>query len=187
MSEMGSVYLKSYIMNNNVLQDNKSHMNVYELKLDKNNPIHINNVPNYEIIVKKNKLSSYFKTGDLGHYLNKNLIITGRKKNIIVKGGENISPKFIENILKKNLLLDNVLVFGIDDEFYGQDICVCVESSENGTNIKERILNFISENLSKIYLPKKIMLFKAFPLLPSQKIDINKIKNMEKNNETLYE
>ena len=87
------------------------------------------------------------------------MIITGRKKNIIVKGGENISPKFIENILKKNLLLDNVLVFGIDDEFYAQDICVCVESSENGTNIKERILNFISENLSKIYLPKKIMLF----------------------------
>lgn len=186
MSEMGSVYLKNYAVNNGIPQYEKAYVNVYELKLDENNPVYINGMPNYEIMVKKDKLSPYLSTGDLAYYSNGELVITGRKKSIIVKGGENISPKFIENILKKNLYLDNVLVFGINDKFYGQDICVCIESVEDGTKIKEKIFNFISKNLSKVYLPKKIMVLKEFPLLPSRKIDINKIKKYGENNETLY-
>lgn len=96
MTEVGNVCLKEYTIENSEIKINKAYINTYSVKLDTSNPIFIKESLHYEILVKKEKEkeNSYLKTGDIGYFSNDMLFITGRKKFIIVKGGENISPVF---------------------------------------------------------------------------------------------
>ena len=88
--------------------------------------------------------------------------------------------------MRKFLPFDNVLVFGITDRFYGQDVCICVESNLEKNIVEKKLLKFIFENLSKIYFPKKIIVLKKLPRLPSEKININEIRRISNNYEDLY-
>ena len=119
--------------------------------------------------------SPYVKTGDLGVYSDDGILVTCRKKDIIVKGGQSLSPKFMEGVLKKFISVTNISVIGVGDDFYGEDICVCIESDLNADSLKKNVTDIVNKHLSKPYSPKKIVVFKKFPLLPSGKINTIKI------------
>lgn len=178
MSEIGVICIKKYIFCANKIKLEKTYMVANDIKLDLANPIYINDIPNYEILVKKEVDSPYFKTGDLGICSNNSVFVTGRKKDIIVKGGQNISPNFIVSVLRKYIYVKNIVVFGISDYFYGQDICICIESDFEECSLKKNVMTVIGKYLSRIYIPKKIIVLKNFPILPTKKIDIVKLKEM---------
>lgn len=155
-----------------------------EVKLDENKSFLLNgNIVN-EILVKSNKNDlKWLKTGDLGIISKNKLKVLGRIKDIIIKGGENISSNEIERVIKKNVKIKNVKVFGIPDKFYGEEICVCIEYGEKMNLTRELIEDIVLKNLSKQKVPKKIIFLKSFPMLPAGKIDALKLKNMVIYNE----
>ena len=122
---------------------------------------------------------SWFDTGDVG-YVSKNneLFLTGRKKDLIIRGGINVSPLNIENIIYRNLSVRECAVVGIPHKFEGEEIVavVSLKNYENFEFVKKRIFQLCKENLSAIKIPSKIIQLPELPHTSSGKIIKNKIK-----------
>jgi cyclohexanecarboxylate-CoA ligase len=70
----------------------------------------------------------YFRTGDLGHLRpDGHLVLTGRTKDVIIRKGENISAKEIEDLLYQHPQVANVAVIGLPDVERGERVCAVVE------------------------------------------------------------
>ncbi len=138
--------------------------------------------------------NGWLHTGDIGHFENKYLKITDRKKDILITpGGENISPIKIENDLLKIEFVEQTLVYG-DNKPYLVALFVISDEKFNASNeivIKE--LEIINKNLSKIEKIKKFIVIKdQFTienglLTPTLKLKRYKIIKKYKNHlESLY-
>ena len=78
----------------------------------------------------------YFRTGDLGRWDGDALVVTGRAKDIIIRNGENISPKEVEDILIGHPAIAEVAVVGLPDARTGERACaVIVLASEPGPDV----------------------------------------------------
>ncbi len=77
----------------------------------------------------------FFRTGDLGRWVDDEyLVVTGRAKDIIIRNGENISPKEIEDILVGHPGIAEIAVVGVPDERTGERACaVIVAAAQPGT------------------------------------------------------
>lgn len=125
----------------------------------------------------------YFHTGDIGRFDNKgNLYIIGRKKNIIIRGGENISPDLLEQKIMRIEGIDDVCIVGLKNEKYGESPAAFVVSRKYKD--PELIASILKNRLKKSELPMKIILDKEMPLLPNGKHNVRLIKQLlEKINE----
>jgi long-chain acyl-CoA synthetase len=108
-------------------------------------------------------------TGDIGYYKDNKLYISGRKNNMIVlKGGENIHPEFIENELKKSDYIDDVMVIGEGCK----NLYACLTVPENYDVIHEDELNILlksevkrlTDHLVSYEKPKDILLIPRFTI-----------------------
>ncbi|MCG2730783.1 MAG: acyl--CoA ligase [Acetobacterium sp.] len=118
----------------------------------------------------------WLKTGDIGVLdLEGNLYIVGRIKEMIIRSGENISPKEIEEVIIKHEGVVQVKVFGIPMSVVQEEIVACVECPAGGVTI-EAIRELIGDNLAPYKMPKVIKLYEKFPLNDSCKIDVKKMK-----------
>ncbi len=117
----------------------------------------------------------WLKTGDIG-YLDKekNLYITGRKKDIIIRCGENISPLEIEEVMMQYEGILDVKVFGVPDCFAQEEIAAVICCGK--TVKKEKLIAFLKENIADYKVPKYIYGFQGFPLLANGKVDIKTLK-----------
>ncbi len=123
----------------------------------------------------------YFHTGDLG-YLDKNnhLHIVGRIKDIIIRGGDNLSPAKIENAIASVEGVKYVSVVGVPDEYYGEIVCAAVV----GEGLTEKGLKQkLADKLRKIEIPDKLLFLEQLPLNQSGKPDKIKIKRLFKEEE----
>ena len=78
----------------------------------------------------------FFRTGDLGHLDDRgNLVITGRIKDVIVRKGENVSAKEVEDLLITHPLLADVAVIGIPDPDAGERVCAVVQLADPSDSI----------------------------------------------------
>jgi acyl-CoA synthetase (AMP-forming)/AMP-acid ligase II len=118
----------------------------------------------------------FFLTGDLGfrdfegfHYL------VDRKKNIIIKGGVNIEPEEINEVLLESKNVENAVTVGIPDKFYGEDIVSFIIPKKNFINL-DKIKTFCISRLGEFKSPKEINIVNAFPVGPSGKILLRVIK-----------
>lgn len=118
-----------------------------------------------------------FYTGDIG-YLDEEeyLHITDRKKDIINKGGVNISPKEIEDIILKYPGVTDSAVVGIADKLYGEKIIACV--TVNGDVTESDIKAHCKSNLASFKIPQKVLILDSFPRSVTGKIQKNKLKEM---------
>lgn len=91
----------------------------------------------------------YYMSGDLVCIEDKQLYITGRKKDLIIKGGMNISPKLIEDCIMFNSHVSECVVFAVKDADE-EKIC-CAYVYEKGDFIEKELRKIISENLGKNY------------------------------------
>ena len=120
--------------------------------------------------------SEFFNTGDIGAVIRKNLMITGRRKDVIVKGGINISPKYIEEQLD-NIDIDEIAVIGVPDEISGEKI-ICYYVSSIKLNSKLRMLS--KSNLSSIFRPDKFIKIDKMPKTSSGKTIKKQLRDLFK-------
>ncbi|CAK1365557.1 putative peroxisomal-coenzyme A synthetase [Cercospora beticola] len=115
--------------------------------------------------------SGFFRTGDQGK-LDENgfLFLTGRLKELINKGGENISPVELDNVINKHEDIVEAVSFAIDDEAYDQDVGCAVKAAE-GKDLKEDDLKkWIAERVAAFKVPKKIWLTDEIPKTATGKV-----------------
>ncbi|MGD0021834.1 MAG: AMP-binding protein [Smithellaceae bacterium] len=119
------------------------------------------NLPEATVEVIKN---GWLHTGDIG-YVDKDgyFFITDRKKDIIIKGGENISPRTIEEVLYGHACVVEAAVIGIKDPVYGEDIKAFVTLKPGQTATPEDIKEYCAGKLKKFFVPKEIVIMPALP------------------------
>ncbi len=97
-------------------------------------------------------------------------IITGRIKDMIIRGGENIYPKEIEEFIYTHPAVKDVQVIGVPDERYGEEAMAMVIPNEGKKVPIEDIRRYITDNLSRHKVPKYIEYTDAFPMNAAGKI-----------------
>jgi long-chain acyl-CoA synthetase len=113
----------------------------------------------------------WLHTGDLG-YLDEDgyLFVTGRLKELIIKGGENIAPREIDEALLKHPAVLEAAAVGIPDPHYGQEIMACVVLKPGHRCSVEELSAFAQRELGRYKSPKLIRLVEALPKGPSGKV-----------------
>lgn len=114
----------------------------------------------------------FFRTGDLGRVVDdRYLLITGRKKDLIIRNGENLSPKEIEDALFTHAGIDNVAVVGMPSERTGEAVCAFIVPREGySLDLAEVSRHLISFGLAKQKIPERIVMVDELPISPQGKI-----------------
>ncbi len=119
----------------------------------------------------------WLRSGDLGYIREDgNLVVTGRIKNLIIRGGENISPVEIENEIKKLVGNREVKVFGVPTLVLQEDIAACIEGVGTEKE-KEDILNKLQLRISDYKVPKHLFFMETMPRNSTGKINERMIKD----------
>jgi long-chain acyl-CoA synthetase len=113
----------------------------------------------------------WLHTGDLG-YLDEDgfLFVTGRLKELIIKGGENIAPREIDEALLRHPDVLEAAAVGMPDPNYGQDIMACVVLKPGSTCTESDLKAHADSELGRYKSPKVIRLVEALPKGPSGKV-----------------
>ena len=130
----------------------------------------------------------YLHTGDLGYLDNDGyLVLNGRLKDIIIRKGENISPKEIETELKKFPEFGQVRVLGFPSADEGEYILACVELKKKPPHfIEENYFAEMRKTLPAIKIPSHIIYMKTFPLTANGKLDEVKLREICMQKLSLY-
>jgi acyl-CoA synthetase (AMP-forming)/AMP-acid ligase II len=112
----------------------------------------------------------YLRTGDRGHLTpsGKLVISGGRLKDMIIRGGENISPAEIESLLQDHPAVVSAAVFGMPDEYYGE-VVVAALMLERETSVAE-LNGFCAQHIAKFKVPVRYYVTDVFPLTASGKV-----------------
>ena len=115
----------------------------------------------------------YFRTGDIG-YLDPEdyLFIVDRKKDIIIRGGENISCQEVEDALYQHPHVAEAAVFALPDERFGEVPGAVVHPADGATPTVDDLCRFLAERIAAFKVPQRIwMSHDPLPRLGTEKID----------------
>ena len=113
----------------------------------------------------------WLHTGDLACKTKEgNYRITGRLKDMIIRGGENIYPKEIEEFIYTHPKVKDVQVIGVPDEQYGEEIMACVILKENEQMTEKEMKDYINAHMARHKVPKYIDFVSEFPMNVAGKI-----------------
>ena len=101
---------------------------------------------------------------------NGNYTITGRLKDMIIRGGENIYPKEIEEFIYTHPMVKDVQVIGVPDKKYGEEIMACIILKEGATITPQEMTDYIKASMARHKVPKYIEFVDAFPMNAAGKI-----------------
>jgi len=123
----------------------------------------------------------WFHTGDLG-LMDKDrfVYVTGRLKELIIKGGENIAPKEIDEVCYKHPAVLQAAAVGIPDEKYGEEIMLCCTLKPGHSLTEDELRIHCEVHLGKFKTPKVIKFMEDLPKGPSGKIQRLKLKEVVK-------
>jgi fatty-acyl-CoA synthase len=107
--------------------------------------------------------------------------ITGRIKDMIIRGGENIYPREIENFLYQMPQIEMVEVAGIQDEKYGEIVGAFIKLRAGKTLTQEEVQEFCRGQISRHKIPKHVIFIDEFPKTASGKIQKYKLREMGLN------
>ena len=117
------------------------------------------------------RANSFRDSGDLGTMdADGYLRITGRLKEMIIRGGENIYPREIEDFIFTHPKVAEVAVFGIPDAFYGEEIMAWIKLHAADNCTVEEIQNFCKGEIAHFKIPKYIWFVDEFPLTVTGKL-----------------
>lgn len=113
----------------------------------------------------------WLHTGDLVRRdENGNYKVTGRIKDMIIRGGENIYPKEIEDFIYTHPQVKDVQVIGVPDKQYGEEIMACVILKDGEDLSQEELRKFIIDHIAKHKCPRYITFVDSFPMNGAGKI-----------------
>lgn len=104
--------------------------------------------------------------------------ITGRIKDLIIRGGENISPKEIEDLLLQHPKIADAYVYGIPHEKYGEQVAAAIRLKPEQSATPEEIQSFCEDRLAKFKIPREIRFVDSFPMTASGKIQKFRLREM---------
>ncbi len=113
----------------------------------------------------------WLHTGDLACRTPEgNFRITGRLKDMIIRGGENIYPKEIEEFIYTHPKVSDVQVIGVPDEAMGEEIMACVILKEGESMTEAEMKDYVRSHMAKHKVPKYVDFVDAFPMNAAGKI-----------------
>lgn len=114
----------------------------------------------------------WFLSGDLGRFDDKgNLEIIGRSKDLIIRGGHNIYPSQIEELVLRHKAVFKVAAIPVRDDRLGERVCIAVIATPGAIIDPDELLQHLAEvGLSKYDMPEFFLAMDAFPLTPSGKV-----------------
>ncbi len=115
--------------------------------------------------------AGWMHTGDLAviddeGYCN----IVGRIKDLVIRGGENIYPREVEEFLYRHPAINDVQVIGVPDKKYGEELCACIRLREGHEVTEEEIRTFCKGQIAHYKIPKYIRFVDEFPMTVTGKI-----------------
>lgn len=115
--------------------------------------------------------AGWLHTGDLGTFDKDGYLrIVGRIKDIIVRGGENISPSQIEALLLERPEIRDVQCVGVPDRIHGEEIAAFIILQEGCTMTENQIRDFVGAHLARYKVPKYVLFTESFPINAAGKI-----------------
>ncbi|MDY6996126.1 MAG: AMP-binding protein [Actinomycetota bacterium] len=122
--------------------------------------------------------AGYFRTGDLGRLTDDgHLVVTGRAKDIIIRNGENISPKEVEDILLTHPRIAEIAVVGIPDPRTGERACAAiVPAGVPAPDVAELKEFLVARGVAKFKVPEQVRLVDALPKNDAGKVLKHQIK-----------
>ena len=116
-------------------------------------------------------------SGDLGTMDENGYVkITGRRKEMIIRGGENIYPREIEDFIFSHPKVAEVAVFGVPDDFYGEQVAAWIELHSGETLTEDELRAFCKGELAHFKIPKYIRFVNEFPMTVTGKLQKFKMR-----------
>jgi fatty-acyl-CoA synthase len=121
----------------------------------------------------------WLHTGDLATMdENRYYKITGRIKDMIIRGGENIYPKEIEEFLYTHPQVKDVQVVGVPSKEYGEEVMACIILREGAQVTEEEIKAYVKSHMARHKTPKYVKFTDSYPMTASGKIQKYKLREM---------
>jgi fatty-acyl-CoA synthase len=121
----------------------------------------------------------WLHSGDLGVKTKDGYFkVTGRIKDMIIRGGENIYPREIEEFLYLMPTIKDVQVAGISSEKYGEQVGAFIIKHPYATLTEEDVIDFCRGKISKFKIPKYVFFIDSFPMTASGKIQKYKLRDL---------
>lgn len=119
----------------------------------------------------------WFHTGDTGYFDEEGfLFISGRKKDIVIRGGENIAPIEVENVLASHPAVADAAVFGIPDEKWGEIVGAAVVLRTSGQATAEELIEYCRQRMASYKKPERIFFVDALPRNAAGKVVKTELK-----------
>jgi fatty-acyl-CoA synthase len=123
-------------------------------------------------------IDGWMHTGDLATIDNAGYgNIVGRIKDMVIRGGENIYPREVEEYLYRHPKIEDVTVVGIPDAKYGEELCAWIRLKAGETSSAEEITAFCRGQIAHYKIPRHIRFVDAFPMTVTGKIQKYLIRN----------
>jgi len=104
--------------------------------------------------------------------------IVGRSKDMLIRGGENIFPREIEDFLYTHPAIEQVEVIGAPDEKYGEEVCAWIKLREGQTATEEEIRDFCKGQIAHFKIPRYIKFVEEFPMTITGKVQKYVMRDM---------
>jgi fatty-acyl-CoA synthase len=119
-------------------------------------------------------------TGDLATMDDEGYIrIVGRLKDMIIRGGENIYPREIEELLYTHPAIQDAQVIGVPDERFGEEVCAWVIVKEGATLEEESLREWCRERIARYKVPRYVRFVGEFPLTVTGKVQKFRMREVE--------
>jgi fatty-acyl-CoA synthase len=102
--------------------------------------------------------------------------ITGRAKDMIIRGGENIYPREIEEFLYTHPDVSDVQVYGVPDEKYGEQVAAAIKKRQDSNLTEVDVKEFCRENIAYYKVPEYVDFVEEYPMTASGKIQKYKLR-----------
>ncbi len=132
-----------------------------------------------EVTAKTVDADGWLHTGDVG-YLDEagNLHLTGRLKDLIIRGGENISPAELENLLADDPRVTACKAVGVPDKHYGEEICLCVVPNADYPCRPAELRQTLAEHLAAFKVPRYVLFLERLPQTLTGKVRTEELKKL---------
>ena len=118
-------------------------------------------------------VDGWFRTGDLGLLDSGYLTLLGRLKEIIIRGGENVSPLEVEEVLLLHPAVADAACFGVPHEKYGEEVAAAV--SLQGESTERELIEHCRARLIDFKVPKVVYIVDAIPRTPTGKVQRRRV------------
>jgi len=124
-----------------------------------------------ELTDKELNSTRWMHTGDIATMDDLGYIrIVGRSKDMLIRGGENVYPREIEEFLYTNPKIDQVEVVGVPDEKFGEEIAACIRLRDGETASAEEIRSYCRGKLAHFKIPRYVHFVDEFPMTVTGKV-----------------